>query len=145
MRISVLFPHRIKNSAIQELLERYVRYASRSTQIDIVYSPLTTPAGKLTRTASERVAGSRSYVLSEHGRAVTTEWFSGIVESVRMSGQPLLFVVGDAQGYPRELESMCEGKIALSPLTLPHEMALLILVEQLWGAVSIIEGHPYNK
>jgi len=85
-----------------------------------------------------------SYLLSERGALVGTDWFVKVVKNC-LAGRPTLFVVGEASGFPSELPDHAKRSISLTPLMLPHELAIVLLVEQVWRAVSIEFRHPYHK
>jgi 23S rRNA (pseudouridine1915-N3)-methyltransferase len=57
----------------------------------------------------------------------------------------LIFLCGDAEGFPEELRRRAQAKLALSTLTLSHELARAVLAEQIYRAFAILEGHPYPK
>ena len=57
----------------------------------------------------------------------------------------LVFLCGDAEGFPEEWRKKAQVKLSLSTLTLPHELARVVLAEQLYRAFTILSGHPYNK
>jgi len=57
----------------------------------------------------------------------------------------LVFLCGDAEGFPPELRAAARHKISLSTLTMPHELARVVLAEQLYRAFAILHGHPYPK
>lgn len=54
-------------------------------------------------------------------------------------------LLGAARGLDPELVAACDAHISLSPLTLPHDIARLILFEQLYRASRLLDGHPYHK
>jgi len=62
-----------------------------------------------------------------------------------MAGRRLAFLIGGAYGLAPSLRNGCRERVSLSPLTLPHDMALLVLLEQLYRAFTILAGHPYHK
>jgi len=144
MRISVLFPHKLKNPALSTLADDYRRFASKFCAVDLVISAFRKGA-RTNPAVLDRVKSLDAVFLSERGRAVDTSYFVRKLSSARMSGAPPAFLVGAADGVPPDLEAACKEKVSLSPLTLPHELALVILLEQIWRALSIIEGHPYHK
>ena len=57
----------------------------------------------------------------------------------------LTFLIGGADGLPAAAVAKANRRLSLSPLTLPHRLARLVLVEQIYRAVSIIRGEPYNR
>jgi len=61
------------------------------------------------------------------------------------SGKPVNFLIGGPEGLPKEVINAADFSLSLSKLTLPHDMAMIILVEALYRASSIASGHPYHK
>lgn len=61
----------------------------------------------------------------------------------RMDERPVAFVVGGALGLADELVAECDERISLGPLTMPHQLARVVLAEQLYRALCISSGHPY--
>ena len=57
----------------------------------------------------------------------------------------LVFLCGDAEGFPADLRASAKQNISLSTLTMPHEFARVILAEQIYRAFAILAGHPYPK
>jgi len=145
LRLEILFPHKVKNEAFRKTVEQYLRLATRFVPVDLAVQPLADRQGRLHPGVKARVSDGSGILLSEHGRAVDSDWFLACLERARQSGQDLVFIIGDADGYPRELEPLCKERIALSPLTLPHELALVILAEQIWRAAARAAKHPYHR
>lgn len=61
------------------------------------------------------------------------------------STREIIFVCGDADGYPNELRERVKQKISLSAMTYSHELARVMLVEQIYRAFAILSGSPYPK
>jgi 23S rRNA (pseudouridine1915-N3)-methyltransferase len=85
----------------------------------------------------------RAYVslLAVDGRQVDSDGLSRFLEERRQSGRDLCFVVGGAYGL--ELER-AEHRLSLGPMTLPHQLARVVLLEQLYRAHKILAGEPYH-
>jgi 23S rRNA (pseudouridine1915-N3)-methyltransferase len=85
----------------------------------------------------------RSFVclLAADGKQMDSMGFSRFLEERRQSGQDLCFVVGGPRGL--DLDS-CDLKLSLGPMTLPHQLARVVLLEQLYRANKIIAGEPYH-
>lgn len=85
----------------------------------------------------------RLVVLTEEGRSVDSIAFA---EQLRGSGSDrLAFVIGGADGLDPGLKARASWRLSLSPMTFPHELARLLLLEQLYRATSILQGGPYHK
>ncbi len=61
----------------------------------------------------------------------------------RMQDRPVAFVVGGAAGVAPDLLDECDERLSLGPLTMPHQLARVVLAEQLYRALCIASGHPY--
>ena len=145
MRARILFPHRLKNESVATLVEHYLKLASRHIQVELEVVQYCDRKGRVPPRLIARVREGRAVFLSERGRMVSSRWFCKELESMGLQGGSLLLMIGDAEGLPPLLEAACARSIALSQLTLPHELALVVIAEQLWRAASMIAGHPYHK
>lgn len=87
----------------------------------------------------------RRVVLDEHGDAFVTRDFTLLVSSWLSDGQDVAFVIGGADGIDADLKRSADTLLALSKMTLPQALTRIILVEQLYRAVSIIHNHPYHR
>lgn len=80
-------------------------------------------------------------LLAADGRSCDSEAFSRFLEERRQSGMDLCFVVGGPRGLTME---QCDMKLSLGPMTLPHQLARVVLLEQLYRGHKILAGHPYH-
>ena len=91
----------------------------------------------------ERRIPDRAYVslLDAGGEEYTSEDFARWLEERRQAGRDVCFVVGGP--YGTELER-CDHRLSLGPMTLPHQLARVVLLEQLFRAHKILAGEPYH-
>ncbi len=82
-------------------------------------------------------------ILMEQGETMTSMAFAERLRS--LGSQRLAFVIGGANGVTAELKALARWKLSLSPMTFPHELARLLLMEQLFRAQSIHQGSPYHR
>jgi len=80
-------------------------------------------------------------LLDDAGKQYDSVAFSGFLEQRRASGLDLCFVVGGAYGI--ELER-ADTRLSLGPMTLPHQLARVVLLEQIYRGHSILAGAPYH-
>jgi len=73
----------------------------------------------------------------------SSEAFAGWLERRLASGRPVAFLVGGASGIDEGLLGACDEQLSLGPLTMPHQLARVVLVEQLYRALCVLQGHPY--
>jgi len=82
--------------------------------------------------------------LSPTGREpASSAAFAAWLERRLAAGRPVAFVIGGASGLDDRLLDDCDERLALGALTMPHQLARVVLVEQLYRAVSLLQGHPY--
>lgn len=94
----------------------------------------------------ERVpASARLVACDELGDRLTSAQFATLVADSRERARDLAFVIGGAFGLSDEVRAKAERAIQLAPWTLPHELARLVLAEQVYRAGTIIRGEPYHK
>jgi 23S rRNA (pseudouridine1915-N3)-methyltransferase len=85
-------------------------------------------------------------LLDAAGKQFTSAEFACWLGDLRdRSTREIVFLCGDAAGFPESLRRAAKQKLALSTLTMPHEFARVVLVEQIYRAFAILAGHPYPK
>jgi 23S rRNA (pseudouridine1915-N3)-methyltransferase len=85
-------------------------------------------------------------LLEDAGKPQTSVQFAKWLGEIRDRGaRELAFLCGGAEGFPDALRGRATHKLSLSPLTFSHELARIMLAEQLYRAFSILAGHPYPK
>ncbi len=92
--------------------------------------------------------GSSSFTvaLTERGKLFDSPEFSKWIEKLALQGRSdVTFVVGSASGIDESVIERADMQLSLSPMTLPHQMARLVLIEQIYRAFTIIKGGPYHK
>lgn len=89
-------------------------------------------------------AGSKIF-LDPEGKTLNTFQFADVVSKAENEARDLIFVVGGADGLPPGWRERADWLLSLSTLTLPHELARVVLAEQIYRAFTILRGHPYQK
>ena len=91
------------------------------------------------------VPGSRIVALDEHGSALTTVALAQRLLVWQSAGEDVSFVIGGPDGLDPVFKASAHERMRLSDMTLPHAMARVLLVEQLYRAWSINARHPYHR
>ena len=81
--------------------------------------------------------------LTEEGELLPSKAFAQRLQAFESTR--LAFLIGGADGLTSELKDLAHLKLSLSPMTLPHEIARLLLIEQIYRATDIIKGGPYHR
>lgn len=84
-------------------------------------------------------------VLDEHGTRLTSKQLSSFIEKAMLQSQSITFIIGGAFGLDQSIINKAHTTLRLSDMTLPHQMAKLILLEQIYRSETISKGHPYHK
>lgn len=159
MRLSIASIGRLKEGPERQLLARYTALldglgrACGVGPLTITELPEARGGDAAKRTADEgarlvkAVSGADVIVLlDERGRSMTSLAFAEAMRLDRDGGvRNIAFLIGGADGHGDEARSAAQRTLSLSPLTLPHGLARIMLVEQLYRSVSIIAGHPYHR
>ena len=140
---------------VQAGVEDYARRLGPQLRFELKEIPLgTRSAGKDSARAVEEEGrrmlsalkdGSFIVALDVKGKSFSTEqlaqWLSGRLQS----GQDLAFLIGGPDGLAPECLEKANLKWSLSPLTLPHALVRIVVIEQLYRAYSVLKGHPYHR
>lgn len=107
-------------------------------------------ARRAIETEGERIlaavpAGCAMIALDEHGTAFATTDLARRLARWRQSGRNIAFLIGGADGLAENVKKSSDAVWSLSPLTLPHGLARVVLAEQLYRASSILHNHPYHR
>ena len=88
---------------------------------------------------------ARRVVLDERGRDLTTRELAQRLAEWKTDARDVALLIGGADGLAARVKATAESSLRLSSLTLPHGLARVLLVEQLYRAVSILANHPYHR
>jgi 23S rRNA (pseudouridine1915-N3)-methyltransferase len=142
--ITVLAVGSVKDKNISCLIAEYMK-RMRRVEIKIVKEEKNQNQEIVKNKESERLLASvkDSFVvaLSEEGRTMNSYAFAEFIKKQ----QNMTFLIGGAFGLSDDVKKKSNCVLSLSPLTFPHEIAQLLLVEQMYRAQSIIEGKKYQK
>ncbi|MCU1283859.1 MAG: hypothetical protein JWO13_209 [Acidobacteriales bacterium] len=138
-------PGKDKFPAIQSLTAEYLKRLARYIPVESQELPSEDSLFKqidktVSRTAPVLV------LLDSRGKQLSSEELAQFVDDHQSRGtQQLLFAVGGPDGFSPEARKAASFQLSLGKMTLPHELARVILLEQLYRAFTILKGHPYHK
>jgi 23S rRNA (pseudouridine1915-N3)-methyltransferase len=94
----------------------------------------------------ERRVPQRAHVVAMHhdGRAMDSLAWSRWLQERRVRALDLCFLIGGSRGLPAELVELADERLALGPQTMAHDLARLVLLEQLFRAAKLLAGEPYH-
>ncbi len=143
-----------KNNVLDGEVDRYIKLLRPFAAVNIVFlKPLRMPEnqdeekiareGKMLQT--KWPPGAYPVALSEEGRLMTSVKFSQWLRDLSEREKRLAFTIGGAYGLSSGLKQQCRETISLSPMTLPHKLCMVVLIEQIYRAFTILKHHPYHK
>ena len=152
MHVHLLAVGRLRPS-YREVCDDYLRRLGRSakvTEVEVkeasrkptVNARRDEEAGRLLAKAP---GGATVVALAREGSAWSSEELAVRLEGWRVAARPIALVIGGSHGLSSGLLAAAAVRWSLGPLTLPHELARVIVVEQLYRAFTILRGEPYHK
>ena len=153
MRLRLIWVGKTKNEHIRALVEEYLQRLKRFVRCEVTELERSTARGALEGIAdeSQRILSALrtdalTILLDVEGREWSSQALAAEVEKWQVAGtKEVAFIIGGHQGVSAEVVKRAHLRWSLSRLTLTHEMARILLVEQLYRAYTIVHGLPYHK
>ncbi len=142
MKIRLLMLGKTRRTELREVIDDYVKRIGRHSPIEI--TEVRDADAAIKKLDADRAA--TAILLDATGKSFTSEALAKWLGELRDRGtRELIFVCGDADGFPAALRQRVMQKISLSAMTYSHELARAMLAEQLYRAFAILSGSPYPK
>ncbi len=145
MKIKVAWIGKTKEPAIEALTAEYLKRISRYAEITGLpvkdEAAILSLAGADTRPKKER---HKLVLLDSRGSRLSSEELAKFLEREQIHAIPLLFAIGGSDGFSHDARRQAAFTLSLGKMTLPHELARVVLIEQLYRAFTILKNHPYH-
>jgi 23S rRNA (pseudouridine1915-N3)-methyltransferase len=142
MRIRLLMLGKTRRPELCAVLDDYIKRINRYSPIEI--TEVRDESAALKKLDADRAA--TVVLLDVGGKALDSEAFAKWLGELRDRGtRELVFLCGDADGFPDALRQRAQQKLSLGAMTFSHELARVMLAEQLYRAFAILSGSPYPK
>jgi 23S rRNA (pseudouridine1915-N3)-methyltransferase len=153
MRLIVAVVGRPRDPDLASAIRDYETRAARYWPLDVREvreepargSPPETVRAKEGERLLTAAAASRLVACDETGDALTSQQFAEWLQEARERARDVTFVIGGAYGLAQPVRDRADRLLKLAPWTLPHELARLVLAEQLYRAGTIMRREPYHK
>ena len=145
MKIKVAWIGKTKEPAIQALTEEHLKRIRRYAEVAGL--ALKDEAAILSLAMGERQQKKERHKLvlvDLRGKQLSSEELAEFLRREQVNGNPLLFAIGGSDGFTDEARRNAAFTLSLGKMTLPHELARVVLVEQLYRAFTILANHPYH-
>ncbi len=156
MKISLWYIGKNKQAFIEEGIKLYTKRISHYTRFELKHfkhvknseslSPTELMKKEATLYLNELQAGDSLILLDENGKELNSRQFAAFLEQKQMiATKHLIFAIGGAYGFSKELKQKAAGKISLSKMTFSHQLIRIIFLEQLYRGFTIIKGEKYHN
>jgi 23S rRNA (pseudouridine1915-N3)-methyltransferase len=148
VKIKIAWIGKTKEPAIQSLTDEYLKRISRCAQVEGVAlrdePALLELCGRSAR--AKGAAKSTLVLMDSRGKEFSSEQFAKFLADYQdRNPLPLVFAIGGADGFSDETRASAQQVISLGKMTLAHELARVVLLEQVYRAYTILKGHPYHS
>ena len=144
MKLKIAWIGKTKDPAIQSLTDEYLKRISRYTEVEGL--PLTDEAALLKMREKSGPRPAHTIVLLDtRGKQLSSEEFAQFLQNHQdRNPQPLILAVGPANGFSDPARKVAFAVLSLGRMTVAHELARVVLLEQVYRAFTILKGHPYH-
>jgi 23S rRNA (pseudouridine1915-N3)-methyltransferase len=148
VKIKIAWIGKTKEPAIQSLTDEYLKRILRYAQVEGL--ALRDEAALLA--TCDRASGAKAgtkftlVLMDSRGKEFSSEHFAKFLGDYQdRNPLPIVFAVGGADGFSAETRAAAQHTISLGKMTLAHELARVVLLEQVYRAFTILKGHPYHS
>ncbi len=150
--IKVYITGRLKNKHIKSLIEEYLKRSRLKIKLVETKDNKGQTAREVIKLDSKhqlefinKQKSALTIALDEHGEKFTSREFARFIKDIMQDFKTIAFIIGGPFGLAKEVKNSCDKTISLSKLTFTHELAALLLIEQLYRAETILKNLPYHK
>jgi 23S rRNA (pseudouridine1915-N3)-methyltransferase len=151
LKLKIIWIGKTKEPAIQSLTDEYLkrisRYATIESSVARDETVLLEMCGRTaTKSSAKNAVKSTLCLMDSRGKEFSSEQFAKFLGDYQERNPlPLVFAIGGADGFSDETRAAAQHIISLGKMTLAHEVARVVLLEQIYRAFTILKGHPYHS
>jgi 23S rRNA (pseudouridine1915-N3)-methyltransferase len=143
VKLKIAWIGKTKDPAIQSLTTEYLNRISRYVEVEGL--PLA-DEGALLKLRDKSRPLHTLVLLDSRGKELSSEEFAEFLQNHQdRNPQPLVLAIGPADGFSDAAHKAANTNLSLGKMTLPHELARVVLLEQVYRAFTILKGHPYHS
>jgi len=147
VKIKVAWIGKTKDAAIQALTDEYLKRISRYAEVEGLALKDEAALLALARGEGRGQRAKERYkliLLDSRGKQFSSEELAAMLGREQVNALPLLFAIGGSDGFGEEARREANLILSLGRMTLPHELARVVLLEQLYRGFTILKNHPYH-
>ncbi|MGC2197861.1 MAG: 23S rRNA (pseudouridine(1915)-N(3))-methyltransferase RlmH [Terriglobales bacterium] len=144
MKLKIAWIGKTRDPAIQSLTTEYLKRISRYADVEPLPLPDEAALLKLREKSGPRPVHT-IVILDSRGKSLSSEEFAQFLQNHQVRNpQPLILAVGPADGFTEQTRKAASAVLSFGRITLAHELARIVLLEQVYRAFTILKGHPYH-
>jgi 23S rRNA (pseudouridine1915-N3)-methyltransferase len=145
VKIKVAWIGKTKEPAIEALTDEYLKRISRYAEVaGVALKDETTILSLANGERQKNKERHKLVLLDSRGKQFSSEELAEFLKREQLNATPLLFAIGGSDGFGEEARRNAGFVLSLGKMTLPHELARVVLVEQIYRAFTILKNHPYH-
>lgn len=146
VKIKIVWIGKTKKAAISALTEEYLKRISRYAQVEGVAARDEAALLEMCGRTGKSAGKSTLVLMDSRGKEFSSEQFAKFLGDYQdRNPLPLVFAIGGADGFRETARTAAQQVISLGKMTLAHELARVVLLEQVYRAFTILQGHPYHS
>jgi len=159
MNISIITVGKLKEKYLKEAVSEYSKRLSKYCKLEIIEVPDEKAPETMSRAEEEAVKQKEGQAVLKHvksdtyvvalaidGKMLSSEDFSGFINDLGIRGKSnIVFIIGGSLGLSDEVLRRADYKLSFSPMTFPHQLMRVILLEQIYRGYKIMRGEVYHK
>lgn len=144
MKIKIAWIGKTKEPAIATLTDEYLKRISRYVPVEGIV--VRDDEDLIAKFGSAKSGKATLVLLDSRGKELSSEQFAKFLGDYQdRNPLPLVFAIGGADGFSEGARSAAQHVVSLGKMTLAHELARVVLLEQVYRAFTILKGHPYHS
>ncbi len=146
MKLRLVFLGKTRNPHLRALIEDYRQSIAHFSPIEIIERKSIDGGPRTVEEARGKQASTPVVLLDAAGKSHTSEEFARwLARQINRGHNQLVFLLGGAEGFAEETKKKATLLLSLSHMTMPNELARVVLLEQLYRAFALLRDHPYPK
>lgn len=159
MNITIIAVGKLKEKYLKEAVSEYSKRLSKYCRINIIEVPDEKAPENMSKTEETAVKYKEGQGILKHikndtyvialdiqGKMLSSEVFAGYIDDLCTKGKSnITFIIGGSLGLSSEVLTRADYQLSFSPMTFPHQLMRVILLEQIYRGYRIMKGEPYHK
>lgn len=146
LRITIFAVGKLKEPFWRDAASEYLKRLEGYAKVDMRETPDSTASKEATLILDALPTHDPVILLDIHGKETSSEGLAKLIETYALTGDSrIAFIIGGSDGVTEEVRRRASRRLSFGPITLPHNLARIVLLEQVYRAFKILRHEPYHK